>query len=150
MTVRMVDVDLRQGQYLVSTYSKTPKGVWVVDGLPTFFPDDTTPDVLGAAIREALERSRAGIPELTRDSDPARPLLNLLGLRNYGAYMKGLRTVEIRSDLSDDTETINVTPMRNEGPRGGSTPISEERQAFAYTSPEHLGATVISAFRKAT
>jgi hypothetical protein len=149
MTVRKADVDLRQGQYLVSTYSKTPMGVWVVDGLPAFLPDDATADQLGAAIRDALARCRDGIPELTRDSKPAQPLLDFLGLPNYATYMKGTRLVGVYSKTTDDSETIHVTPMRNEGARKGFTSIIEERQTFTYTSPEQLGAAVIKAFTKA-
>jgi hypothetical protein len=149
MTARLVGVDLRQGQYLVSTYSRTPKGVWVVDGLPALFTEDTPADMLGVAIHEALERSRQGIPELSRDSDPARPRLDLLGLPDYATYAKGTRSVEVYSKLSDDGDTIAVTPTHNQGPRKGFTPIKQERQTFVYTSPEQLGTEVLKAFTKA-
>lgn len=34
MTAQMVEVDLRKGEYVVCVYSRTAKGVWVLDGTP--------------------------------------------------------------------------------------------------------------------
>jgi hypothetical protein len=100
-------------------------------------------------IREALERSRVGVDEPTRDSRPSRPLLDLLQVPDFATYAKGTRSVEVYSEPSDDGETVELTPMRNEGSRCGFTPIEDEMQAFVYASPEQLGAAVVNAFSKA-
>jgi hypothetical protein len=149
MTGQMVGVDLRQGEYIVATYSKTPNGVWVLDGVPARLPQDSAADRLGAVIREALAQSRVGVDELTRDSQPSRPLLDLLQLPDYATYAKGTRSVEVYSEPSNDGETVELTPMRNEGSRRGFTPIEDETQTFVYASTEQLGTAVISAFSKA-
>jgi hypothetical protein len=149
MTGQMVGVDLRQGEYIVSTYSKTPNGVWVLDGTPARLPQDSAAGQLGAVIREALAQSRAGVDELTRDSQPSRPLLDLLQVPDFATYAKGTRSIEVYSEPSDDGETIELTPMRNEGSRRGFTPIDEDAQTFVYASPEQLGIAVVSAFSKA-
>lgn len=89
-------------------------GVWVLDGTPARLPQDSAADQLGAVIREALAQSRVGVDELTRDSQPSRPLLDLLKVPDFATYAKGTRSVEVYSESSDDGEAVEVTPRRNE------------------------------------
>jgi hypothetical protein len=121
----------------------------VLDGTPSRLSEDSTAHQLGMAVREALARSRVGIPELTRDSQPDRPLLDLMGLPDYATYAKGTRSIRVRSDSTDAGETVKVTPLRNGGAQSGFTSISEAKQTFAYESAEQLGAAVKEAFTKA-
>jgi hypothetical protein len=145
MTGQLVGVDLWQGEYIVCTYSKTPMGVWVLDGTPARLPQGSAADQLGAVIREALAQSRVGVDELTRDSQPSRPLLDLLQVPDFATYAKGTRSVEVYND----GETVEVTPKRNEGSRRGFTPMNDEMQTFVDASPEQLGTAVVNAFSKA-
>ncbi|HEV7651438.1 MAG TPA: hypothetical protein VGP26_25075 [Actinophytocola sp.] len=145
MTAQLASVDLRQDEYIVSTYSKTAKGLWVLDGTPTRLPQGSAADELGMAVLEALARARAGLDDPTRDSEPARPLLDLLGLPDFATYAKGTRSVEVYRD----GETVEVTPKRNTGGRAGFTPIDDGMETFAYDSPKQLGAAVVNAFVKA-
>jgi hypothetical protein len=122
-------------------------GVWVIDDLPTLLPQDTPAEHLGATIREMLDKSRSGLPELTRDSQPARPMLDMLGLRTYTAYMKGTKSVGVRRD--DDK--VSITPKHNGGGRRhGFTPILDAKRTLTDdASAELLGAAVIAAFDQA-
>jgi hypothetical protein len=97
------------------------------------------------AIDEALARSRSGLDEQPRDTDTARPLLDLLQLPDYATYAEGTRSVE----LYHDGDMIEVTPFRNEGARGGFTPIETEMTTLTLASPEQLAAEVLEAFKKA-
>lgn len=142
---QLASVDLRQSEYIVSTYSQTAKGTWVLDGTPARLPDSTSAEQLGVAVQTALTRSRAGVDELTRDSEPARPLLDLLDLPNFATYAKGTRSVEVYRD----GDTVEVTPRRNEGGRRGFTPLDDETRTFTETSTERLGTEVTEAFSKA-
>lgn len=148
MTRQGASVDLRQGEYIVSTYSKTTAGFWVLDGTPSRMPQDAAPHELGAAIRTALGKSREGLQAPGRDDTPSKPLLDLLGLPDYATYAKGTRSVGVRLESSDEGETVELTPRRNEGARRGFTPITNEKCTFPYTSPEQLGNEVIKAFDK--
>jgi hypothetical protein len=141
----MVGVDLRAGEYLLCVYSKTAQGIWVLDGTPDRLPADTATAQLGAAVDNALQRSRHGVDELTRDSDPARPLLDLLGLPDFASYAKGTRSVEVYREGED----VEVTPRRNDGPRRGFTPLDEDMVTYSAASADRLGAEVITAFEKA-
>lgn len=144
MTVQRITIGLRKGEYILCVYSKTGKGVWVLDGTPDRVAQGVAVGQLGSAIQDALARSRAGLDELTRDSEPVQPLLDLLQLPNYAAYAKGTRSVEVyRND-----DTIEVTPFRNEGGARGFTPIKAERTALSPTSPEQLATEVLNAFDK--
>lgn len=46
MTRQLVTVDVRQGEYLVFTYSRTVAGLWVLDGRPARLPQGCQPDDL--------------------------------------------------------------------------------------------------------
>jgi hypothetical protein len=150
MTGQLANVDLRQGEYLVSTYSRTAGGFWVLDGTPTRVPQETPPAELGKVIRAALDQSRDGLDDPGRDGNPAQPLLDLLGLPDYASYAKGTRSVEVYLEGSNDKETVEITPQRNQGGRKGFTPIDDETRTLTYESPEQLGTEVIKAFDKAT
>jgi hypothetical protein len=145
VTAQMVGVDLRAGEYLVCAYSKTAQGIWVLDGAPDRLPADSSAAELGAAVDNALRRSRHGVDDLTRDSEPARPLLDLLGLPDFATYAKGTRSVEVYRDGDD----VEVTPRRNDGPRRGFTPLDEDITTLSAASADRLGAEVITAFEKA-
>jgi hypothetical protein len=142
VTGQMVGVDLREGEYILCVYSKTAQGIWVLDGTPDRLTSGSTTDELGAAVESALDRSRIGMDDVTRDSDPARPLLNLLQLSDFATYAKGTRSVEVYRD----GEAMEVTPRRNEGGRRGFTPIDDYMTTFSPTSAHDVGAEVIKAF----
>jgi hypothetical protein len=151
MTAQVADVGLRNGEYIVSSYSQTDDGFWIADGTPTRLPDSASAGELGQAIRNALEQSRQNVPTPPRDADTAKPLLDMLGLPDYATYAKGTRSVSVRATTSSDGgESIKVTPERNEGARGGFTPIQNQASVFLYDSPGQLGKEVIKAFKKAT
>jgi hypothetical protein len=147
MTGQLAGVDLRQGEYIVSTYSRTAKGLWVLDGTPARLPQTSADDELGLAVDVALGASRGGLDDPTRDSEPARPLLDLLGLADFASYAKGTRSVEVYRET--DGDTVEVTPRRNSGGRTGFVPIDDEMVSFGYDSPKQLGAAVVNAFQKA-
>ena len=60
MTGQLAGVDLRRDEYIVATYSRTAKGLWVLDGTPTRLAQTSADDELGVAVHEALTRSRGG------------------------------------------------------------------------------------------
>jgi hypothetical protein len=140
-----VTIGLREGEYILCVYSKTGKGLWILDGVPDRLAQEVAADQLGSAVQDALARSRSGLDEVPRDSKPSRPLLDLLELPDYAAYLEGTRSVEVYGD----GDTIEVTPFRNEGPSGGFTPIKTERATLTLASPEQLAAEVLEAFKKA-
>jgi hypothetical protein len=145
VTEQLVGVDLREGEYILSVFSKTGKGVWAMDGIPDRLASGVAASELGSAIEDALAQSRSGLPELAPDSKPSQPLLDLLYLPNYAAYVRGTRSVEVYRD----GDMIEVTPFRNEGARGGFTPIETEMTTLTLASPEQLAAEVLEAFKKA-
>jgi hypothetical protein len=148
MTEKLASVDLRQGEYIISTYSKTSAGFWVLDGTPARMPQESPADELGTTIRNALDQSREGLDNPGRDGKPGQPLLDLLGLLDYATYAKGTRSVEVYVEPSSEGEAVEVTPQRNEGSQDGFTPIDDEMREFTYNSPLQLGIEVIKAFDK--
>jgi hypothetical protein len=116
-----------------------------MDGIPDRLASGVAASELGSAIEDALAQSRSGLPELAPDSKPSQPLLDLLYLPNYAAYVRGTRSVEVYRD----GDMIEVTPFRNEGGRRGFTPIETEMTTLTLASPEQLAAEVLEAFKKA-
>lgn len=111
--------------------------------------------VLGSSIVAALHASnRRPLPNRNLRVDPPdRELLEWLGLRTYGQYMRGVRTLSVKASYvnTDIAEAeVAITPERNECPRGGFTPILEERFSITYENPEQLGRAVQEAMEKAT
>jgi hypothetical protein len=141
-TAKDVNVDLRADEYFVSTYSRTVPGFWVLDGCPVRLPGTASPGELGTVVRAALDRSR--------HADSARALLDMAGVKDYGTYMKGTRSVDVYADHVEDGESVEVTPQRNEGPREGFAPMTDHTARFTYDSPGQIGVEVINAFDKAT
>lgn len=150
MIARLSNVDLRAGEYIVQTYSQTEDGFWVLDGQPIRLPSDASPGELGQATKDALEVSRQDIANPPREANTARPLLEMLGLRDYATYARGTRSVGVRADDTPDGEQIKITPKRNGGARNGFTPLKEHQIAFSYDSPGQLGKALIEAFEHAT
>lgn len=148
-----VSVELqRDGRVFVQPYSKTFEGANIADGLPAVIASMTDAQVLGSSIVTALHASnRRPLPNRNLRVDPPdRELLEWLGLRTYGQYMRGVRTLSVRASYDDtDIAEVTVTPKRNEGPRGGFTPILERRFSIMYENPEQLGRAVQEAMKKA-
>lgn len=146
MSEQLVEVDLRLGEYLVVVYSSTPTGPWVLDGVAARLPEGTPAEQLGVAVAAALGRSGERDYDLTRDSEPARPLLDLLHLPDYATFARGTRSVEVYRDSG----TVVVQPQRNEGDGQGFTPIDDEARIVSDRSARRLGEAVIRAFERAT
>ncbi|WP_018680389.1 hypothetical protein [Actinokineospora enzanensis] len=146
MSEQLVGVDLRQGEYVVITYSQSRSGMWVLDGQPVRLPATADFERLGASVTDALDRSRTGLDDPVRGSKPSQPLLDAFGVTTYAAYTKGTRSVEVFRGPGG----IEVTPQRNEGGRKGFTPVPDETRAPADSSPGSVGDAVITAFGKAS
>ena len=154
MRDRSVSVELqRDGRVFVQPYSKTFEGASIADGLPAVIASMADAQVLGSSIVAALHASnRRPLPNRNLRVDPPdRELLEWLGLRTYGQYMRGVRTLRVRASYDNtDIAEVTITPSCNEGPRGGFTPILEERRTVTYETPEQLGRAVQEAMKKAT
>ncbi|MCI1018871.1 hypothetical protein HWD99_09560 [Microbacterium sp. C5A9] len=143
----------RDGRVFIQPYSKTWEGASIGDGLPSVIASMTDAQVLGSSIVAALHASnRRPLPNRNLRVDPPdREFLEWLGLRTYGQYMKGVRTLSVRAAYdNDDIAEVMITPERNGGPRGGFTPLSDERRTVMFESPEQLGRAVQEAMKRAT
>jgi hypothetical protein len=131
-------VDQRKDELIVASYSKTKPGFWVMNGWLRRVPAESSDDDLGVLISNALDASETGIEAPTRDANPAKPLLEMVGLRSYGAYMEGTRSLSV----SRDGEGVTVEPSRNEGRRGGFTPLPARSEQLNRPSAPELAKAV--------
>ena len=93
-----VRADERNDEFIVASYSKAKPGFWVMNGWVRRVPVGARDEDLATTIESGLDASEEGIEAPARDSNPARPMLKLLGLRSYGAYMNGTRSVGVVRD----------------------------------------------------
>ncbi len=122
-----------------------------MDGLPNVLKSHEEARILGDAVVAALHASnRAPLPDRDLRVDPPdREFLAWLGLRSYGQYMRKVRDVGVLAFFDDQIGEVELTPSRNEGSRGGFTPLSDERRTVMFESPDQLGRAVQEAMKKA-
>jgi len=134
-----VNVDQRGGEWFVASYSQTIPGFWQMNGWLCRLGSDSSDEAIGAAVEEALEASETGVE---RRSNAAAPLLEMVGLRTFGAYMRGTRSVGVMRD----GEAVTIEPKRNEGARGGFSPLPDRVEVIHAPSRAELGNAVRRAF----
>ncbi|TPW72321.1 hypothetical protein [Schumannella sp. 10F1B-5-1] len=146
MKRQLASVDRRpDGEYVVMTESRAG-GPWVLDGPITRLPAGSGAEALGAAVIAAMHRSRDDLPPLTRDSTPAKPLLDEFGFDDYAQYIRGLRSVSVFIVTEGTPGLIKVTPEQNGGTAAGMTPLLEHRVEFMLDDAAQVGTAVLAAF----
>jgi hypothetical protein len=139
------------GEYLVDVSSLTVNGFLLSDGVPVRLPPGATAEQIGIAVAEGLRRSREGTPAYDHKTmDPARPLLDLVGMPTYARYAKGVRMVGVASAFENEIQEFEVTPLSNGGSREGFTELTERKRTYLYESPAQLGQAVLDALQFAT
>jgi hypothetical protein len=140
---QLAHVDLRRGEYIVWSSSRTVNGMWVMNGRFRRLPKDTGASELGAAVEWALSGSTEGVPQppLRDAPSPFQPVLDALGVPSYAKYMAGTRSTTVERD----GRGLAVTPHRNAGARGGFVPMADEALHLDEPDTETLGTSVAEA-----
>lgn len=144
--IQTANVDHRGNEVIVSSYSQTEAGFYIMNGVFTRLGEPLDDHELGSAIDDALSSSRDGIPVPDPESPlPATPILEALGLDSYAAYMAGARAAQVERD----GEIVRVVPTRNGGAREGFVEIREKERELRNPSVTELGAEVRKALAEA-
>lgn len=146
----MAHVTLRSGKLIVTTSSRTPGGVWVMNDDFAILESDVDDEKVGATIAGALDGSRTDVPDpAPRDTPPSmRALLKALGVKNFKAYLEGATAVEVLGD--GERPGLRVIPMENAGPRTGFVELLEaEERLPPEASASRLAQAVRQAFERA-
>ena len=141
----MVSVDQRGDELFVASYSKTVPGFWLMNGWLRRLALEISDEAIGVAIEEGLDASESEVEAPGRDTNPAAPLLEMVGVRSFGAYMRGTRSVGVVRDGAG----ITVEPTRNQGSRGGFTPLPDRADVMQRPSRYELGRVVREALARA-
>lgn len=145
--MKAVSVVRRRAEFIVMSYTQAPAGFWQMNGHFSRVPVDVEAKGLGSTVLEELEASnQIALRDVGRSANPFAPVLAALGLKSFAQYMKGAVSVDIA--IGEDGG-LRVTPMRNEGARGGFVEITEDSSILADSSAEALGAAVEEAMAKA-
>ena len=152
--IRVVVVDARGERIVVQSYSRTVDGLNVLNGWFKRLPVDVDAGTLGAAVREALDRTGDRHPRADREQRQAmlQALQSEMGVRSYSTYLKGARSVTVT--VADPGTVITVTPMVNGGTSGPTKGFTFNVEAEVTipnaATDEELGRAVTQAFAVAT
>lgn len=145
---QVVSVDLRNGEYIVSSYSRCVAGYRIgnvgFDRLLLTVSDAA----LGEAVLRAKSLHREGVP----NPEPRKPLpaqvhkLKELGLRTEAQYMKGTKATMV--EFFDDGN-VDIAPHRNAGGKEGFRPIADARGTWQNPDASTLGAAVRGGLERA-
>ncbi len=152
MTQRVIAVNLlKDGRVLFHTYTQTVDGFRILDGLPEVLLAIDDSLAVGGAVVAALRASnRRPLPSRNlRTHPPDRELLQWLGLKSYGQFMRGVRSVQLIADFDEEIGDVAVSSLHNGG-KEGFVPIQGEAFTLSFESPEQLGRAVQQAMTKAT
>lgn len=142
----LVEVGRRRGMLWVCSYSRTVDGFWVANGILESLDDGVDDVRLGSAVLKAGRASRLGIPtpSVAELSRPA-PVVVAAGVRSYGQYLKGLRSVSVQLGA----DTLRVVPQRNGGAKEGLVPLDDAALDLDSLEANIVGAGVRAALGEA-
>jgi hypothetical protein len=143
----------RDGRVFVQPYSRTVTRSLQANGLPIVLPSSQDAVMLGQTIRAALQTAWDTVLPARdpRVDPPDRELLDWLGLPDYAAYARGVRSVGVHWFLGGaEPNHLLVTPEDNGGPRTGFTPLREHRVTLTDFTPSVIGEAVQLALTLAT
>jgi hypothetical protein len=137
---------LRQGSLVLYAVSKTTDGVLRGES-PYVTLDASAPaEEKGAAVLDALSRSREGIPHPQQREGIEDDLLAAAGVKTWANFVKSTNGVSI--DL--EGEQISFIPLKNEGARGGFVEFEVSKiQLDSRSSARTVGAALDQAFAAA-
>lgn len=107
----------RGEQFILHPSAQTTAGV-LLSGTPVaILPSEISDAELGAAVQEALQNFKSGVPHpdpyaIERRKDP---LLEALGFKSWTAFSKNT----LYCSISQDREGLRLTPSRRTGAQGG-------------------------------
>ena len=140
-----VNVYKRESELIIASYSKTIAGFWMFNGWLRQVRAETDDGGLGAAIMSALDASENDIDTPAPNSSPDAPLLKMLGLRSYGAFMIGTQCVRVNRDGG----AMQITPKRNGGRRDGFTELIDRTERLETPTAQRIGTAVRDGLQKA-
>lgn len=137
---KLVNVDRRNSEFIVTSYTQTPPGFWQMNGHFSRIRPEGESNALGQAILDALDASNTvPLRDVDASDETFAPVLQALGLKRYTQYMKDVASVSV--EIGNDG-VLKVTPMRNAGAREGFVEIVDRARALSDRSAGSLTVAV--------
>jgi hypothetical protein len=145
---QLVNVDLRRGEHIVWSSSRTVSDMWIMNGWFRRLPASAEVDELGSVVGQGLDASREAVaqPPLRDAPLPFQPVLDDLRVPSYGKYLNGTRSVLVQRDDG----TVSITSYRNAGARGGFVPIEGTEIRLEKPDAAAVGSAVLDALARST
>ncbi|MEH2484985.1 hypothetical protein [Bradyrhizobium sp. AZCC 2230] len=133
---------LRRNKVIICPVSDTTDGVGVICA-PVFDLEASDVSGVGAAVLEALQLSREGIPHPAPAdwSKLFKPVLKAAGVGSWKTFVRSTKDVIVRFE----TNRIVYIPTRNLGSRNGFVPLPEKERSSAPMAAE-VGPALLAAF----
>ena len=131
---------LRKGEVFLNSSSKTSVGAWVCTS-PYLIVDSHDVEQLGRAVIEVINGSLDGIPHPTEFTSLTKPILEMAGVKSWGAFVKGAHCCEI----SESNDVITITPTINQG-KNGFDHINDKSLNINLSTVKKIGDELIEAF----
>jgi hypothetical protein len=128
----------------------TDAGFWIASMPATLLPVNSSVEVLGAVVADALAAGAVRVPTPSRDEYRAlqAPLLEVARVRSWSTLQRSAALCSIWQTAN----TVLVEPTRNGGNTGddkGYHPLSDQSVTVpAEFSPSELGLAVVAAFER--
>lgn len=136
----------RHNIVLFDAMSETTEGVWISCAPMVRLDGASSEHVLGETLLNVLGASTIGVPHPNQDDWKSLEVEWLIhaGVKTYSAFARG--TVACGVDQHEGT--IEFTPERNKGAKGGFVPILDRVSAIPSTSsPQDIGAALVKALQ---
>lgn len=119
LAMKCATVYLFKRDLILHAMSKTTDGVWILNEPCERFAADVAEDMLGAAAKAALQRSRSEVPHPTDFRAVTEPLLRAAGVKSWNTFAKSARCVELEES---EPGVLELIPTENKGADDGFVP----------------------------
>lgn len=142
--MKLASIYWRENQFFIesSSHDDQESGLWASTPPVVTLPMSVSDKEIGESIREALSRSRIGVP-ITKERIAQQLLPDAAGVKTWCDFYVGAKSCSV----VETPERISVEPKRNgmsffAGIRGAETYLSTD------VSDEELGRTIREAFKR--
>ena len=141
---RRARIDQRGSCLILSSYSVTAAGFFILNDTMRVVAADTDGQQLGLLVLQMLDACRGPVPTPSRDDYPLpslTALLALAGVRSLGQYHENCLSVHA-NHVEQDAGFVSIHPSRNLGSRGGFEEMPGVSIRVELSDPTALGAAV--------
>lgn len=139
--MKRVSVYERKRLLFAQPMSRTVAGLWVHDGPCVTISESVPIEEIGQAVLGALSASRIGVAHPTSWADLTNALAQAAGVRNWNAFAKSARCVNVELD-----DELVLMPTQNRGSKEGFVDVEQHVSKLSASAlPVEIGRALLGA-----